>query len=234
MDEAPFKRVKTEENDVTRELLKLATDRDEESSLKTDRDADPSCAVQAIHERAGGKSVLAPAGRSSSARRRRKNAVGRFLARLPIPLDYHSSLFVSLGIRNMSYIRSVASMPQHVLNELMYALQGQGLSFVEALVLRDALDELPVDRNSPRHRPRSTEGGSAVGVDVFLDSLRPSMKHHASTFRKLGLYTSAHMSALGKTKAQYAEVETTLRSKGLSWMDCFIVRMAVQVQARRP
>ncbi len=226
MDEAPLKRVKTEDDENTaRELLVRVNDRDE--------DVAPSSAVPPVagYDRVEFELVLTPDGRLSPAKTRRAGAVESFLASLPIPLDHHSSLFVSLGIASMAYIESIASMPQHVLNELIFALQDHGLSFVEALVLRDALDELPVDRNSSRHRARSTADAPVVRVDVFLDRLRPSMKHHASTFWELGLYTSAHMSTLGKTEAhRYAEVETTLRGKGISWMDCFIVRNAVQAR----
>ncbi|TFK84413.1 hypothetical protein K466DRAFT_665176 [Polyporus arcularius HHB13444] len=226
-DEAPLKRVKTEDDENTaRELLVRVNDRDEDVALSS---AVPPVAE---YDRGEPELVLTPAGRSSPAKKHRAGAaVESFLASLPIPLDHHSSLFDSLGIASMAYIESIASMPQHVLNELIFALQDHGLSFVEALVLRDALDELPVDRNSSRNRPRSTADAPVVRVDVFLDSLRPSMKHHASTFWELGLYTSAHMSTLGKTEAhRYAEVETTLRGEGLSWMDCFIVRIAVQAR----
>ncbi|RPD57072.1 hypothetical protein L227DRAFT_613950 [Lentinus tigrinus ALCF2SS1-6] len=223
-DDAPSKRIKTEEDeDSARQFLRPATDGQEKVAKQENQDILPDT-VDA-HDHA--KLVLVPTGQPSL-ETRRDSAVGKFLASLPVPLDHHAALFLSLGIADMSYIKAIASMPVHILNELVFALEDHGLNFVEALVLRDALDALPTQKNCLLRRADFAER-PWDSVDVFLNSLRPSMIHHAPAFRGVGLHVNAHVAALVVMEAHhYAAFETKLRRKGLSWMDCFIFRVAVQ------
>lgn len=226
---APSKRIKTEEDDdAARQLLQVVAS-PQNVAKKVDEEAAPNILARTVNAPAPKKAapVSNPA-MQSSVEARRNCAVEKYLARLPVPLNHHTPLFLSLGIADMVYIKAIASMPQQVLNELILALECHGLSFVEALVLRDALDASCKEKVRVSRRAELLESPGAA-IESFLSSLRPSMVHHAPVFRESGLHVHAHLSILFAMEAhRYAEFETRLRGKGLSWMDCFIIRVAVQ------
>ncbi|KAI0334072.1 hypothetical protein GY45DRAFT_1318942 [Cubamyces sp. BRFM 1775] len=148
-----------------------------------------------------------------------------FLASLPSPLTHQEHTLEELGVTSLSYLESFATAPPSLLSEMTAELQEHGFTFMEALILRNGLTSLRPPRRVFGEQPRLPES-----VEAFLDALEPSMAHHAPMFHELGIETT-HLPILARfDAASYAEFEETLRVKGLSWADRFLIKVALRTR----
>lgn len=149
----------------------------------------------------------------------------RFLASLPSPLTHQEDTLKELGVTSLAYLESFATAPTSLLSEMTAELQTHGFTFMEALILRDGLASLRPPRRVFGEQPQMPES-----VEAFLDALQPSMACHAPMFQELGIGT-AHLPILARFDAAlYAEFEETLRARGLSWADRFLIKVALKTR----
>ena len=142
-------------------------------------------------------------------------------------LSRHTHLLTNLGITDMGYVDSLAHMPKRSLDEFVALLQERGFSFMEALVLRNALGDRR-RASSPHPEPRV----EPTSIETFLARLRPSMAHHAPIFDEFGIELT-HIPVLALLGDEsYMEFERALSAKGLSWIDAFILQVGIQEHAR--
>ncbi|KAI0368874.1 hypothetical protein BV20DRAFT_968661 [Pilatotrama ljubarskyi] len=151
--------------------------------------------------------------------------IDRFLRTLSPPLPHCEHALKDLGIASIAYLESFAAAPESLLSQFTAKLQEQGLKFMEALILRTGLGTL-----RPKERMGERPSASPNSVKAFLSALRPSMAQHAELFEELGVDT-VHLPILAQLDAApYAEFEQTLRSRGLSWADCFLIKVALKTR----
>ncbi|KAH9897734.1 hypothetical protein C8Q73DRAFT_682395 [Cubamyces lactineus] len=151
--------------------------------------------------------------------------IDEFLAGLSFSLTHREHTLKELGVTSLAYLESFAGAPPPLLSEMTAELQAQGFKFMEALILRNGLTSL-----RPPRRVFGEQRRSPVSVEAFLDALQPSMVHHATLFQELGIET-AHLPILARLDAaSYAEFEETLRARGLSWADRFLIKVALKTR----
>ncbi|KAI0714885.1 hypothetical protein C8Q76DRAFT_795703 [Earliella scabrosa] len=204
--------------------------------IKRERSESPAAPVRAKRAREEGVSPIpslplatqSHAPRASSALPAQRTVVA-FLDGLPMSLSRHTHLLTTLGITDMGYIDSLSHMPKRSVDEIVALLQERGFSFMEALVLRNALGDrrrassLHPEHGEPRVEPTSME--------TFLARLRPSMAHHVHIFDELGVDLT-HIPVLAQLGDEsYAEFERALGAKGLTWIDAYIVKVGIQEYA---
>ncbi|KAI0778986.1 hypothetical protein BD413DRAFT_513348 [Trametes elegans] len=155
-------------------------------------------------------------------------ALWQFLMSLPQPIGHHERTLKAIGIESPEYLESFASAPPALLSDLTAALQEHGFTFMEALILRDGLTAL---------RPQATTASQGSHdfaaqprVEAFLSSLRPSMAAHVPVFQQLGI-EAGHLPILAQMDPEpYGEFEQTLRAKGVSWADCFLMKVGLKTR----
>ena len=106
---------------------------------------------------------------------------------------------------------------------LRAALRGQRVTFVESLVVRNALNAL---RHSAHPQPEIVEDPQSI--EAFLTRLHPKLARHALVFHELEVDVT-HFPVLAQLDADsYAEFEDTLSANDLTWVEIFLIKAGIQ------
>ena len=147
------------------------------------------------------------------------SSIESFLDNLPLSLLHHSSLFASVGITTAEHLRPLSQLPKRSVNEFITVMRERGLSFMESLVLRTALNALRQPPLDGWTEPRT--------IEAFLQQISPPMGRHAQVFRDLGI-DIAHVAILAELDAEsYHEFEGALEAGGLTWIERFVIRAKI-------
>ncbi|KAI0778992.1 hypothetical protein BD413DRAFT_123610 [Trametes elegans] len=150
--------------------------------------------------------------------------LGKFLRDLPQPMSDREPKLRETGVTSVAYLESFARAPPSILSGFTAKLQQHGFTFIEALILRNGLTTLPAPAAG------ALDGAQLESVEAFLGALRPSMAHHASIFKDLGV-EAVHLPILARMNAvSYAEFDQALQTKGLTWADCFLIKIGLQTR----
>ncbi|KAI0714878.1 hypothetical protein C8Q76DRAFT_439890 [Earliella scabrosa] len=161
-----------------------------------------------------------------------EGTVASFLDGLPMSLSRHAHLLLTLGITELSYVDSLSCMPKQYLDKFVVLLQERGFTFMETLVLRNALGDRRRAASPSPHADHEGPRGGPLDIETFLARLRPSMAHHAPIFDEFGIELT-HIPVLALLGDEsYMEFERALSAKGLSWIDAFILKVGIQEHAR--
>ena len=167
--------------------------------------------------------------RSPRTRTSEPETIEEFLTGLPMSLAHHTSLFNVLGISSLSYLELLAAVPKPIMDEVFVVLQKRGMTFMESLVMRHALNKLCL---ASKTQPTIASESAPDTIDDFLLRLGGApMARHAPLFRELGVDIS-HVPVLAQLDADsYAAFEETLGRKGLTWVERFLVKLAIHRHA---
>ncbi|KAI0334071.1 hypothetical protein GY45DRAFT_1295984 [Cubamyces sp. BRFM 1775] len=149
--------------------------------------------------------------------------VNDFLAGLPTKPTHHSTTFTALGVTTYDHLVALSALPKTAQEEFYKELQARGLSFVETLVLRSALNSLRESSPDPLAGNYSTHRG----MEIFLSQICPPMARHAAVFKELGV-DGLHLPALSRLDAEsYAIFEGQLAMKDVPWVECLLFSTAI-------
>ncbi|RPD57071.1 hypothetical protein L227DRAFT_237852 [Lentinus tigrinus ALCF2SS1-6] len=148
----------------------------------------------------------------------------QYLAALPLSLSQHTHIFATLGFTERVYFDSVALIPKHFANEVIATLRERGLTFMETLVFRNALNTIrrsaPVQQTTTRTEPDN--------IRTFLAGLCPPLERCAPIFHDLGIDV-AHIPVLSQLDAEsYLEFEKTLEEADVTWVEVLLIRAGVK------
>ena len=125
---------------------------------------------------------------------------------------------MTLGITTYDHLVALSALPKTAQEEFYKELQARGLSFVETLILRSALNSM---RESSPQLPGgiySTHGS----METFLNQICPPMARHAAALKGLGV-DGLHLRALARLDSEsYAVFEGQLAMKEMPWVECLL------------
>lgn len=149
-------------------------------------------------------------------------SIDSFLDNLPLPLSHHSGVFAAVGIANMDHFHLLAQLPKRSLDQFVAVVRERGLSFMESLVLRSALNGLRQPSADPQAR------AEPMTIEEWLRQVGPCMVRHAKVFGDLGIET-AHIPVLAQLDAEsFQEFENALNTAGLAWIDRFAIAAKIR------
>ncbi|PIL31348.1 hypothetical protein GSI_06046 [Ganoderma sinense ZZ0214-1] len=149
-------------------------------------------------------------------------STGTFLSSLPLPLSHHVAVFTAVGVTNRDHFRLLARLPKPDLDKFLTTVRERGLSFMESLVLRCALNGL----RQPSEAVQA-QGGPTT-IEAWLEQMGPSMAHHAHVFRDLGIDIE-HVPVLAQLDPEtFQEFENALDAAGLTWIERFVITAKIR------
>lgn len=149
-----------------------------------------------------------------------------FLGSLPLSLSHHAAIFTAVGITNRDHFRLLAQLPKRSLDIFFTTVREHGLSFMESLVLRSALNGLRQSSEDSQGRVDVTT------IEAWLEQIAPSMGRHAQVFRDLGI-DFVHIPVLAQLDAEtFQEFENALDTAGVAWIDRFVITAKIRDDGR--
>ncbi|TFK84414.1 hypothetical protein K466DRAFT_665177 [Polyporus arcularius HHB13444] len=148
----------------------------------------------------------------------------QYLTALPLSLSQHAHIFAALGFSENAYFDSLALMPKRFCDEAIAILRERGLTFMETLVFRNALNSI---RRSAPARQTATRP-QLESVRTFLAWLCPPLERRAPIFEDLGI-DATHIPVLAQLdRDSYTEFEDTLKEKGATWVEVFMINAGIR------
>ncbi|KAM5535863.1 hypothetical protein V8D89_010481 [Ganoderma adspersum] len=150
-----------------------------------------------------------------------------FLSSLPLSLSRHTTVFTTMGVTNRDHFRLLSRLPKCSLDKFLATVRERGLSFMESLVLRSALNGL----RQPSENPQAQ--ADATTIEAWLEHIGPSVVRHAHVFRDLGI-DSEHVPVLAQLDAEtFQEFENALETAGLTWVDRVVITAKIRDDGRQ-
>ncbi len=150
--------------------------------------------------------------------------IDSFLSSLPLSLAHRTTVFAAVGVANMDHFRLLAQLPKRSLDKFVAVVRERGLSFMESLVLRSALNGL----RQPSVDPQAQAQADATTIEAWLKQIGPSMVRHAPVFGDLGIDIE-HVPVLAQLDADtFQEFENALGAAGLAWLDRFVIAAKIR------
>ncbi len=148
----------------------------------------------------------------------------QYLTALPLSLNQHAHIFAALGFSENAYFDSLALMPKRFCDEAIATLRERGLTFMETLVFRNALNS--IRRAAPARQ--SATRPQLESVRTFLAWLCPPLERRAPIFEDLGI-DATHIPVLAQLdRDSYTEFEDTLKEKGAMWVEVFMINTGIR------